>query len=135
VIWLKRILPLLIIGLAVGGYYFWNGWHAERQAVEERELALVTAQVWVATAIYRNEPERYMQYRDSVLLASGVSRERVLDFLKNRESQPEDLFPFAQKVQKLVDSLAHIEDSTLKTEIEKVADSARAARRAARMLQ
>jgi hypothetical protein len=127
VIWLKRILPLVVIGLAVGGYILWHGWRAERQAVEERELALVTAQVWVATAMYRNEPERYMQYRDSLLKASGVPRERVLDFLKNREANPEELFPFAQVVQKLVDSLARIEDSILKAEIARVADSARAA--------
>ena len=126
-IWLKRILPLLVIGLGVGGYFLWDKWQVEKQALEEQELALVTAQVWVATAKYRNEPERFMQYRDSLLQVAGVPRERVMDFLAGREAEPEELFPFAQKVQKLVDSLAHIEDSILKAEIQRMRIQIRAA--------
>jgi hypothetical protein len=127
VIWLKRILPLVIIGLGVGGYVLWDKWSSERKALEERELALVTAQIWVATAKYRNEPEKFMHYRDSLLQATGVLRQRVLDFLKTREAEPEELFPFALKVQKLVDSLARVEDSIIKVEIKRVEDSVRVA--------
>jgi hypothetical protein len=127
VIWLKRILPLLIIVAGAGGYFLWDKWQVEKQTLEEQELALVTAQVWVATAKYRNEPGKFMQYRDSLLQVAGVPRERVMDFLAGREAEPEELFPFAQTVQKLVDSLAHLEDSILKAEIQRVEDSVRAA--------
>ncbi len=110
-IWLKRLLPLFIIALGYGGYSIWDKWYTEREIRDESEIALVTAQVWIATAKYRNDPARYMQFRDSLLKATGVPRDRVMKFLERRESEPEDLLPFAQMVQKEVDSLYKIEDS------------------------
>jgi hypothetical protein len=127
VIWLKRLLPLLVIGLGWGGYSLWDQRHTERQAREEQELARVTAQVWIATAKYRQEPEKYIQYRDSLLQASGVPRERVLEFIKNSEDMPEELLPFTQVVKKLVDSLFKIEDSIAQVEEKRIEDSLRAA--------
>ena len=126
-IWLKRLLPLLVIGLGVGGYFLWDGWNTKRLIRDESEVALVTAQVWVATAKYRNEPEKYMKYRDSLLQATGVPRERVIEFLKKREDEPENLLPFAERVQKLVDSLSRIEDSIARAETKRVQDSTKVA--------
>ena len=126
-IWLKRLLPLLVVGLALGGYFLWDKLSTSWESEEENRLALVTAQVWIATAKYRKEPARYLAYRDSLLKAADVPREKVLDFLKGREKQPEQLLPFAQKVQRVVDSLYRIEDSLARETTTKAQDSLRAA--------
>jgi len=123
VIWLKRLLPLFVIALGYGGYSIWDKWYTERENRDESEIAKVTAQVWIATAKYRNDPARYMQFRDSLLKATGVPRDRVMKFLERREGEPEDLLPFAMKVQNLVDSLYKIEDSIALIEVKRVEDS------------
>ncbi|MCX6833732.1 MAG: hypothetical protein NTW07_01130 [candidate division Zixibacteria bacterium] len=113
-IWLKRLLPIIVLAVAVGVYLLWGKWSTQRQLQEQNRVALVTAQAWIATAKYRNDPERYLQYRDSLLKASGVARKEVFEFLDRTGNPPEELLPFARKVQSLVDSLYRIEDSVLK---------------------
>lgn len=127
-IWLKRLLPFIVLAAAYGGYYLWDKWHTQRELAEMDRVALVTAQAWIATAKYRNDPERYLQYRDSLLEASGVQRERVLGFLESAGDQPEELLPFARKVQELVDSLYRIEDSVLKVAERQTRNSTEAAK-------
>ncbi len=125
---LKRLLPFLVIGLAWLAYTYWDRTQSAQRAAEEEHLALVTAQVWVATALYRDDPERYLAYRDSVLEANDVPRERVFDFLESRQSEAEELHPLAGRVKQLVDSLATIQDSLIRAEKVRLADSARSAR-------
>jgi len=125
VIWLKRLLPLAVIGLGWLGYSFLDKTVSARQEQEENRLALVTAQVWIATAMYRNDPERYLAYRDSLLKANDIPRDEVFAFLVQREKYPEELLPFAQKVQRLVDSLYHVEDSLAREAMIRAQDSAR----------
>jgi len=122
-IWLKRVLPLIVIGALAGGYIMWDDWYTARRLAEEDKVALVTAQVWIATAKYRNDPERYIEYRDSLLEASNVPRERIYAFLGRQEDQPEELLPFARKVQRLVDSIYRIEDSVARETEKRIKDS------------
>jgi len=110
-IWLKRLLPIIVLAVAAGGYFLWDKWSTQRAAQEQDRVALVTAQAWIATAKYRNAPERYIAYRDSLMAASGVSRDQVLGFLESAGDPPEEILPFARQVHKLVDSLFRIEDS------------------------
>jgi hypothetical protein len=110
-IWLKRLLPIIILAAAYGGYHLWDKWSTQRTAREQDRVALVTAQAWIATAKYRNNPERYLEYRDSLLAASGVSRDQVEGFLERRGDPPEEILPFARQVHHFVDSLYRIEDS------------------------
>ena len=124
---LKRLLPFLLLGLTWLGYTFWDNHQSARRALEEEQLAQVTAQVWVATALYRDDSEKYLAYRDSVLEANDVPRDKVFAFLENRQSEAEDLLPFAQRVKQLVDSLSHFQDSLLRAEKIRLADSIRAA--------
>ena len=125
-IWFKRLLPFAAIVLIWLAYNIWDRSVTKRQKEEEDRLALVTAQVWVGTAKYRDDPERYLAYRDSLLDASGVPRERVFAFLKQREDQPEELLPFAQEVRRLVDSLCQVEDSLYREARIRAHDSAKA---------
>lgn len=101
----------------------WDDWYTARRLAEEDKVALVTAQVWIATAKYRNDPERYIEYRDSLLEASNVPRERIYAFLGRQEDQPEELLPFARKVQRLVDSIYRIEDSVARETEKRIKDS------------
>lgn len=125
-IWLKRLLPVIVLAAAVGVYLLWDKWSSQRQVQEQNRVALVTAQAWIATAKYRNEPERYIQYRDSLLKASGVARKEVFDFLDRTGDPPEELLPFARRVQTLVDSLYRIEDSLLKLPTKESSESPKA---------
>lgn len=123
-IWLKRALPLVVIALIWPGYTAWDRITTANREREESRLALVTAQVWIATAKYRYDQERYLEYRDSLLESADVLREQVFAFLEGREDQPEEMLPFAQKVQRLVDSLYLIEDSIARDAKVRARDSA-----------
>ena len=122
-IWLKRLLPIIILAAAYGGYYLWDKWHTQRELAEMDRAALVTAQAWIATANYRNTPERYLEYRDSLLVASGVNREQVLGYLESAGDPPEELLPFARRVHNLVDSLFRVEDSVTRESGRRGSDS------------
>ena len=94
---------------------------------EECRIALVTAQVWVATAKYRDDAERLLNYRDSLLAANGLSKEQMFEYVQRSKGESEGLLPFTQRLRELVDSLARIEDSLLKGTPEPVIDSVSAA--------
>ncbi|MCD6250392.1 MAG: hypothetical protein J7J98_08695 [candidate division Zixibacteria bacterium] len=123
----KRLLPFLLLGLVWLAYTLWDNHQFAQRALEEEQLAQVTAQVWVATALYRDDPERYLTYRDSLLEVNDMPREKIFAFLENRGSQPEELLQFTLRVQQLVDSLSHIQDSLLREEKIRLADSIRTA--------
>jgi hypothetical protein len=125
-IWLKRLLPVIVLAAAVGVYFLWGKWSAQRQLQGQNRVAQVTAQAWIATAKYRNDPKRFIQYRDSLLEANGVTREEVFGFLERTGDPPEELLPFARRVQWLVDSLYRIEDSVLKEAERRTQDSSKA---------
>ena len=63
-IWLKRILPLVLIGAA---WHFYTTYTENQIAENERlahQYARVTAQVWLATAEYRNDNPEFVRVRD-----------------------------------------------------------------------
>jgi len=113
-VWFKRLLPIIVIAAAWFGYQQWQLHTDKKRNLEEQRIALVTAQVWVATATNRNDPERYLAYRDSLLQASGVTFEALYDYLERYEKRPEQYLPFALKVSRYVDSLARLQDSILR---------------------
>ncbi|UCC45520.1 MAG: hypothetical protein JSU65_06270 [Candidatus Zixiibacteriota bacterium] len=110
-VWIRRILPVIVL---VGGwqaYSLYEDLSREQRAAKDRELALVTAQVWVATAHFRDEPEKYLEYRDSILAAHNLTREEMFSLISRCESDPDGLMPFTQAVNDLVDSLIQRQDS------------------------
>jgi len=128
-IWVKRLAPFILLGVAWLGYHYGRAYVHEREAAEQDRMARLTARVWVATAIYRNEPDRYIQYRDSLLAVERISRDDLDTFLKRFENKPEEYLPFTLAVQAYVDSLVRIEDSLIRETQIRVADSLRAADR------
>ena len=110
-IWIKRLAPILIIVLLWQGYGYYSRIQTERQELLDHKHALVTAQIWLATARFRDNPEQYIVFRDSVLSANGLSTEQMFAYLEQNREHPEKYHPFSEAVKTYVDSLYRIEDS------------------------
>ena len=117
----------MLIGLIWAGYHYGGQWLTDRREAEEKRLALVTARTWLATARFRENPDRFLAYRDSLLDEAGVKREEISEYLRRYRGSEEKYLPFAHKVQYYVDSLARIEDSLIRDAKIKAADSPRQA--------
>ena len=82
-VWIRRILPLIVFLGGWQAYSLYQDLSRERRAEEDRELALVTAHVWVATAYFRDEPEKYLEYRDSILAAHDLTKEEMFSLISS----------------------------------------------------
>lgn len=111
---------LLVI---IFGYLLYNKISTERQHQQAVRHALVTSQVWIATAKYRLEPERFMAYRDSLLKAHSLSKERMRDYLDRYKNQPEEYDLFTKLVNQYVDSLSAVEMKLLQADTTVKGDS------------
>jgi hypothetical protein len=108
-LWVKRLITFTLLVTIIFGYLLYDKISTERQHQQAAKHALVTAQVWIATAKFRREPERFMAYRDSLLKAHSLSRERMQDYVDRYKSQPEEYDSFTKLVNQYVDSLSAIE--------------------------
>lgn len=117
-IWIKRILPFVIIAGLFFGYHFYNKSQLERKDKREKEYALITAQAWIATIKYREAPELYLAYRDSLLESYNLSADSLKLFVESYESNAEDLLQLSSRIKNNVDSILHVQDS-----LKRIADS------------
>lgn len=92
---------------------------ARKEAAAAR-FAPVTARVWVASALYRNDPDRFIACRDSILEAEGVSAEQLKEYIVDYSKSPERYKLFTHLAKRMVDSLVQVEHVRLK-EIEQAA--------------
>ncbi len=122
-IWIKRIVPFVVIILIILSILWYNKQRKTEFAHNTDNYALITAQLWIATAQFRNEPEKYLLFRDSLLTAQNISIEEIERYLKEYEETPENYYPFTVQVKKYVDSLYIIADSVLAIEGIKEVDS------------
>lgn len=108
-IWVKRLAPLAMLAAIFFGYRFYD--ESARQAGSDQTArhAEVTAKIWLASAYYRNDPDRFVIYRDSVLTQAGLSLEQANEYLDIYSNESERYRDFAQKVAQLVDSLARFD--------------------------
>jgi hypothetical protein len=104
-IWIKRLSPFVLVVVA----WFAYGWISEYVTREERErretVALVMAESWIASALYRDNPEGYLAYRDSLLSAHGMSVDDMRHLEETYRDHPEDWDLIGALVNKYVDSL------------------------------
>lgn len=110
-IWLKRVLPFLLIVAAWQGYAVYQNRKAARQEESDRLKAEVTARIWVASAKYRYEPARFVSFRDSILRAEGISAEEMFSLIDRVNNDPEHLLPYTRAMLDFVDSFSRLEDS------------------------
>ena len=115
-IWIKRIAPLVVIFLAWLGYTLYTDYSQQRRASYERSLALVTAQVWIASAKFRDDPQRFVAFRDSLLAAHDFTPAELREFTTAYEDNPGEYEHVTGMVSMFVDSLYLIEDSLLRAD-------------------
>ena len=116
-IWIKRALPFVVIVAAVFGYRMYDQYRERKQAIETRQYALTTAHLWLARAKFRNDPQMYDSFRDSILTAYGVSTEEITEFARRHQDQPERYDVYARLVQKYVDSLTPLPPRVPQSEV------------------
>lgn len=104
-VWIKRIVVVVIIAGIVFGYLRYEKWHRIRMEQKADNYALITAQVWVASVRYRNDSQRFIEFRDSVLTAHGFSTDEMFRYLEIYDKRPERYEHFSERVSWLVDSL------------------------------
>ena len=97
---------LLLLTAIVGGYVWYIDFKSGYQSRQTQKHALITAQVWLASAQLRNKPEEFLAYRDSVLNSSAVSEQQMRDYLNRYQNEPEEYEDFARLVRQYIDSLS-----------------------------
>jgi hypothetical protein len=94
--------------------YRWNNDYQLSKIIEaEEKYAEVTALIWIASAKYRDDQTKFVNYRDSVLNEFKVNSEEISVFVDQYQSYPEYLGPFANLISEKVDSLVALEDSSI----------------------
>lgn len=98
-----------VIAAIVAGSFAWSPYMEARKKAAAERYAPVTARVWVASALYRNDPDRFIACRDSILEAEGVSAEQLQEYIKDYSKSPEQYKLFTHLTKQMVDSLVQIE--------------------------
>ncbi len=124
-LWVKRLITFTLLVAIIFGYLLYDKISTERQHQQAVRQALVTAQVWIATAKYRLEPERFIAYRDSLLKAHSLSMEKMQGYIDWYKNRPEEYDLFTRLVNQYVDSLSAIEMELLQGDTAVEGDSIR----------
>jgi predicted negative regulator of RcsB-dependent stress response len=112
-IWIKRVLPFLLIAAGYFGYtYFQQRTVQEYEALADK-YAFPVALAWVGSAKYRDQPRKYEHFRDSVLKAYDLDKAQLEEYFKLYDDQPADYDQFTQRVIYLVDSLSRVHNRFL----------------------
>jgi len=104
-IWVKRLIPLVILVAVWFGYSYYTNQQEEQFSKLTRKQALVTARVWYLSVRFRKKPEIFLSLRDSILNHSGVSKDEIQQYLQLYSDEPEKYEQFARQVSYFIDSL------------------------------
>jgi hypothetical protein len=115
-VWVKRLVPLVLLAAIWGGYQWQKKSRIESLQAEADRIGQVFAEVWVASATYRDKPEKFIAYRDSLLKAKGITREEIEEYIKAHQDETEIYYDFTRTVSDKVDSMYRIKDSVLKAQ-------------------
>ena len=115
-VWVKRLVPLVLLVAVWGGYRLQKQNRIEGQKAEADRISQVFAEVWVASGTYRDNPEKFIAYRDSLLAAKGVKRADIDKYIKAHSDETEIYYDFTRTVSDKVDSMYRIIDSVLKAQ-------------------
>lgn len=86
----KKIILYLIIILAALGYWYKTGHDEEKQAELSDQFVNVYAATSVMAELYRNEPERFMQARDSIYKVYDFDADSIESFKQTFEDREEE---------------------------------------------
>ncbi len=123
-IWIKRIALLVVLVAGYIGYSYYASTRAESEQTLLDRHALVTAQVWVASTWYRDDPETFISYRDSLLDDAELSAAQMNAFLTLLDDTPLRSSSFVTRVKYYVDSLSREDQMPPRQENETSVDTA-----------
>ncbi len=113
-LWLKRLAPIVLLLAIWLGYRWVTHSKMDKFLAETKEQALVTAELWIGSAMYHSEPTKFVKFRDSLLTAHHLDKAAMLSFATKAESNPDWAQAYSNYVHIYVDSLYKIADSTRK---------------------
>ena len=103
-----------IIGLP-SAYFIYGNYKTAKIKELSQKYALITAQSWLATAKFMDEPKKYLAFRESLLTAQKTTIDEIESFLSEYKEEAEKYVTYAGFLKFYVDSLVAIEDSIQKT--------------------
>ena len=112
-IWLKRLLPLIVLAATWYGYDYFQKHQHESEVSEARQIARVTSQLWLANTDMRPDSARFLAFRDSLLLAERLTKDQIDVFLARFKEDPVKYDTFTVFLNYYVDSLTHRKPDTL----------------------
>ena len=86
----KKIILYLIIILAALGYWYKTGQDDKKQAELSDQFTSVYAATSVMAELYRNEPERFMQARDSIYEVYDFNADSIEAFKQSFEDREDE---------------------------------------------
>ncbi len=101
----------MVIIIVAYSYNYYNTAKTLKLQSDTEKFSIITAQIWIASAQYRNDPERFIEYRDSLLEISDIKADEIKKYIDHYEKKSEEFYPFTTRVKKCVDSLYKIADS------------------------
>ena len=111
--WFKRLLLVAAIIGFPSAYFIYGNYKTAQNEELSQKFALITAQSWIATAKFMDEPEKYIAFRESLLVAQKTTIDEIGHFLSAYKEEAEKYVGYAGFVKFYVDSLAAIEDSII----------------------
>ena len=103
-----------ITGL-LSAYFIYGKYETAKNQELSRKYALITAQSWIETAKFKDEPEKYIAFRESLIVAQKTTIDEIESFLSEYKEEAEKYVTYAGFLKFYVDSLVAIEDSIQKT--------------------
>jgi hypothetical protein len=104
-VWIYRLTFVLFLAALVMAWPLYRKYRTARLSEEAELFSRITAEAWVASAKYRDAPDRFLLCRDSILTAHGHTREELEQFLTHYSDEAEAYGTFVELVGKHVDSL------------------------------
>ena len=104
-IWIKRIIPIILLAAVVFGGFRYRDYRKQQEIETAKNNALITAKLWFAQTKFRNDPKKFIAYRDSLLSTTGVSSEDMQLYLNKYQEKPEQYLEFTKWVDYYIDSL------------------------------
>ncbi|MDF1545656.1 MAG: hypothetical protein P1R58_11200 [bacterium] len=115
-IWLKRVSPFVLLAAILWGYNWYDKTAAANELRQADQKALITAQVWIASAKHHNDPDQFITARDSILSSSGMNPDSMQAFLEVYREAEERYAYFVDRVKYHIDSMCIVEDSLIREE-------------------
>lgn len=101
----KKIIVYLIIILAAGGYWYKTDRDEKNRAEATDRFVHVYSAASVLAELYRNEPERFIQARDSLYNVYDFNADSIEAFRLTFENREEDWTEVWNSVRRVTDSL------------------------------